>query len=209
MLTGERSLSQPSPDLPSYYPSSCAVDPVTGDLAVTNLGYGDYGSRTANLVIFKHAKGKPKPYVISSIYYYYECGYDSGGNLVINGSSRLGVVAYAIMKHGKTSLQTLTLDQDLKFPGGIQWDGEHWAIGDQNSTIYQIEIKGDKGSTVGTTKLDLDDAVYQFAIFGDRIVAPEYSTGQAQVFKYPKGGPALATISKLHLPQGVAISRGT
>ena len=40
-------------DLPNYYPSSCAVDPVSGDLAVTNQAI----SGTGNVVIFRHATG--------------------------------------------------------------------------------------------------------------------------------------------------------
>ncbi|MGA7092783.1 MAG: hypothetical protein WBX23_02015 [Candidatus Cybelea sp.] len=194
-------------DLPKYSPSSCAVDPVSGDLAVTNSVYGSYASQTANLVIFKHAKGTPKPYAISTIYYFYQCGYDAKGNLIANGSNQAGTtVSFAMLPRGSNNLAAVTLDHTFKFPGGIQWDGRHWAIGDQSATIYQFDVQGTKGTTVGTTTLSLSDAVYQFYILGSRVVAPEYSKGEAQVFKYPGGGAALTTITHLHLPQGVAIS---
>jgi hypothetical protein len=136
-------------DLPKYSPSSCAVDPVSGDLAVTNSVYGSYASQTANLVIFKHAKGNPKPYAISTIYYFYQCGYDVKGNLIANGSNRAGTtVSFAMLPRGRNNLEPVTLDHTFKFPGGIQWDGRHWAIGDQSATIYQFDVQGTKGTTV-------------------------------------------------------------
>lgn len=204
---GTKPIAQLS-DLPKYYPGSCAVNPVTGDLAVTNLGYGSYGSETANLVIYHRAKGEPKPYTISSIYYYYMCGYDDQGNLVADGSSRGGVVAFAILPRDGKSLQPLTLDETFKFPGGIQWDGKHWAIGDQQATIYQFDIKGTKGTMVGATTLNETDAIYEFFISGKRIIAPEYGTDKAQVFAYPAGGSAITTILGLHQPFGAVISHG-
>jgi hypothetical protein len=195
-------------DLPNYYPNFCAVDPVTGDLAVTNFPYGPYGSVTGNLVIYHHARGAPKPYTISAIYDYYTCGYDDHGNLVVDGSSH-GVIALAILKHGASTLQLLTLDQSLSFPGGVQWDGRHWAIGDQQDNVYQFDIEGTKGTKVGTTVLNGAAGVYEFYVGKHQIVVPEYAADQVQIFPYPKGGDATMTIAKgLHQPVGVVVSRG-
>lgn len=195
-------------DLPGYFPNSCAVDPVSGDLAVTNLAYyGTSGSHTANLVIFKHATGQPKAYVISTIYTYYMCGYDDRGNLVVDGIVPHGPAAFAILQHDAQKLQVLTLDRSPSAAGGVQWDGKHWAIGDAYSTIDQFDISGTKGTKVGTTTLQEGATVFEFFISGGRVIAPEHDTGKVQIFRYPAGGAAVATIRGLNEPFGATISR--
>jgi hypothetical protein len=195
-------------DLPKYYPAFCAVDRTTGDLAVTNFPYGPYGSVTGNLVIYHHARGTPKAYTFSGIYYYYMCAYDDHGNLVVDGSSSNAVVTLATMPHGESALRLLTLNQDLAFPGGVQWDGKYWAIGDQRGNVYRFDIKGTTGTKVGTTVLNGANGVYDFYIAKGQIIAPEYGANQAQVFAYPGGGVATMTITKLHQPVGAVISFG-
>ncbi len=196
-------------DLPHYFPNSCAVDPVSGDLAVTNLAYYDSGSGPGNLVIFKHAAGRPQPYTIATIAAYYLCGYDDRGNLVVDGLSLPGPAAFAILEHGSTKLRKLTLDHAPSTAGGVQWDAKHWAIGDGYATIYQYAVAGTKGTKVGTTTLQESESIFGFFISGDRVIAPEHSTNKVQIFKYPAGGTALRTIGGLNLPFGAAISRGT
>lgn len=197
-------------DLPNYYPNSCSVDPVSGDLAVMNLGYA-----SGNLVIFHHATGQPKPYIISTIFSYYMCGYDDRGNLVIDGLNKDEAAAFAILPRGSTRLQPLTLDRSPRSAGGVQWDGKHWAIGDGYATIYQFDISGTNGTKVGQTTLtEGSSTVFGFFIAGDRIIAPEHSgahgTGRrTQIFRYPAGGAAIGSIRGLNLPFGAVISRGT
>jgi hypothetical protein len=195
-------------DLPHYFPNSCAVDPVSGDLAVTNLAYYNSGSGPGNLVIFKHAAGRPQPYTIATISAYYLCGYDDRGNLVVDGMPLHGSAAFAILEHGSTKLQTLTLEHAPSGAGGVQWDGKHWAIGGAYATIFQYDVTGTKGTNVGTTTLQESDTIFDFFISGDRIIAPEHSSNKVQIFKYPAGGAALGTIGGMNLPFGAAISRG-
>lgn len=201
-------------DLPNYYPNSCAVDPVSGDLAVTNLAYGS-ASKTANMVIFKHAAGRPKPYVVSTIYAYYTCGYDDRGNLVVDGLNLQNVPGFAILRHGSTHLEALTLDQSLRSAGGVQWEGKHWAIGDAYTKIYQFDISGTQGTKVGETTLDATGTIPEFFISGDRVIAPEHISQhdhagrRAEIFKYPAGGAAIGSIRDLNLPFGAVISHGS
>ena len=135
-------------DLPNYYPDSCTVDPVSGDLAVTNLAISGSG----NIVIFAHATGNPQPYTIPTIDSYYMCGYDDRGNLLVDGveTGCHGRPEFAMLPHGAQHLQKLTLDPEPAGPGGIQWDRRHWAIGDTHSTIDRFDVTGSKGTKVGT-----------------------------------------------------------
>ena len=192
-------------DLTGYHPSSCAVDPATGDLAVTNLGYGGYGSKTANLLVFRHAKGTPAVYDISSIYYFYFCGYDNRSDLIVDGSSQ-SIVAFAVLHPGKAKLEPLTLNVGFKYPGGIQWDGSHMAIGDQQDMIYQFEIKGNKGTEVGATTMQGANGVYGFFITAGKVIAPELGANQAEIYRYPSGGAPLTSITGLQQPQAAVVS---
>lgn len=194
-------------DLPYYFPNSCAVDPVSGDLAVTNLAYYNSGTHTANFVIFKNAAGKPKAYVTPAIYSYFMCGYDDRGNLVVDGLALHGPAAFAILQHGSQKLEDLTLDQAPPDAGGVQWDGKHWAIGDGYATIDQFDITGTKGTKVGATVLQESATVTEFFIDGDRVIVPEHDSGRVQTFAYPAGGAAIATIKGLHMPFGATISK--
>ena len=140
-----------------------------------------------SLVIFRHATGHPQPYTIPTIYAYYMCGYDDRGNLVVDGYGygSHGAAGFAILPHGAQHLQKLTLDPEPAAPGGIQWDGKCWAIGDAYSTIYRFDVTRSKGTKVGTTTLAESSTVFEFFISGDRIVAPEHETGKVQIFPYP------------------------
>ena len=65
------------------------------------------------------------------------------------------------------------MDQYVVFPGGVQWDGKHLAIGNQFTDIYEFAISGHHATTVGTTELG-SGAMYvkQFWIQGQTVIAP-------------------------------------
>ena len=68
---------------PGYFPFGCSVDPTTGNLAVTNFSTAS-GSGSGNVVIYEHAKGKPKKrYTDAAISGMLLCGYDDKGNLFV------------------------------------------------------------------------------------------------------------------------------
>lgn len=205
-------------DLPKYSPSSCAVDPVSGDLAVTNSVYGSYASQTANLVIFKHAKGTPKPYAISTIYYFYQCGYDAKGNLIANGSNQAGTtVSFAMLPRGSNNLAAVTLDHTFKFPGGIQWDGRHWAIGawvpDQGAnpkTVTEYGPDCGPAETVLTVSGDTLPDNVAFDTNGHVYVANAVanSGGPGNILQYT-GTKVTKTLSDpdISTPQGLAVDK--
>jgi hypothetical protein len=70
---------------PHELPSDCSVDPKTGNLAVTNTSM-PYTGR-GDVLIFPHAKGKPRRYRDPEINSYQFCGYDDRGDLYLDGMS--------------------------------------------------------------------------------------------------------------------------
>ena len=70
---------------PGEYPEGCSVDPVTGNLAVTNF-YSSAGGGSVS--IYAGARGSPQLYSDPAIVNYRFCGYDARGNLFVDGSNK-------------------------------------------------------------------------------------------------------------------------
>src|SRR6202034_3377504 len=80
----------------------------------------------------------------SSSYEFYFCGYDDEGNLFVDGLSAPGTGHFALaeLPKGGSALKTITPNQYIGWPGGVQWDGKHVAIGDQiTPVIYQFSTR--------------------------------------------------------------------
>ncbi|MGA8574323.1 MAG: hypothetical protein WB609_01390 [Candidatus Cybelea sp.] len=192
----------------------CAVDPLNGNLAVTELGSP---SSAGNVWIYPNAKGSPKKFRDPQMQYVYFCGYDDRGNLFVDGlNSNYGFV-FAERLAGSRSLRSISLNQSVGFPGGIQWDGTYVAIGDQfyqtqhKSAIYQVSVSGSTGTVQGTTLLSGACDVLQFDISslgstGSSVVAPDDCRNNAAFYNYPAGGSPTKTLSGFQYPFGAAVS---
>lgn len=196
---------------PGVYPYGCSVDPTTGNLAVTNAYTTSSGAGSVS--IYADAKGTPKTYADPSIFYFRFCGYDDNGNLFVDGWNQTETqVAFAELHKGKTAFKNITLNQSIENPGGVQWDGEHVAVGDvDKGVIYQTS--GDK--VVGTTTLSGADFVNQFWVGpgttlhpqGTKVVAPSQDgSAGVGIYAYPAGGSPTKTIA-VSEPFGATISR--
>jgi hypothetical protein len=188
-------------DSPTKGPVGCAIDPTTGDLAVGSQGFGS----EATIAIYKNARGKPVTYTDSAFDQFFFCGYDNKGNLFADGLTAPGSGNFALaeLPQGKTALTTITVDRYITFPGGVQWDGKHLAIGNQFTNIYEFAISGHRATSVGTTQLGRD-AMYvkQFWIQGQTVIAPNVyipkghsSRSNVLFYDYPAGKKATQKIT--------------
>ena len=202
------------------YSETCSVDPTTGNLAVTN--YGNYSNGPGSVSIYTHAKGDPKIYDDSKIATMYFCGYDPNGDLFVDGVNTDGHFQLAELPKGEKIFTNITLKGGtIYYPGQVQWDGKHLAVGDQDagntpsgysySAIYQTTGAG--GKIVGETPLDDSLDVAGFWIQGDTVVAPNapelasQSGGNVYFYKYPGGGAPKKNLKKgFSNPLGLAIS---
>jgi hypothetical protein len=194
--------------------NSCSIDPTTGNLAVSSLG--DTG-----VWIFKRNGARLK-YKSPKFYSFYDCGYDPKGNLFVDGMTRPGTgnFIFAELHVGDSKLKIIKLNQYIGWPGGIQWDGKHIAVGDQAApAIYQFSVKGREGSKVGTTPMGSNASdTLQFWIQGQTVITSTVcspnkcgSTGlyaAVMFFNYPNGGNARKFIVKglLGEPGGDSVS---
>lgn len=189
------------------YPVGCSSDPTTGNLAVTNIDTTRGGE--GSVAIYADASGSPTTYTAPNFYYYFFCAYDDKGNLFVDGTNNGSTFEFAELPAGSSTFETIALNQSIDFPGGVQWDGKHVAVGDQEQPyIYEFAIKGSSGSEVGSTPLDDTNDVSQFWIQGRKVVAPDFLNSEEQIFKYPAGGTAIKTIPEISTLIGSAVSLG-
>ncbi|HZV77771.1 MAG TPA: hypothetical protein VFF63_08455 [Candidatus Babeliales bacterium] len=188
----------------------CAVDPTTGNLAVADLGGPSGGG---NVVIYVGAKGSPTEYTASQLQFAYFCAYDDKGNLFIDGLNGSGQFLFFELPSGSTTLEAITLDQSVNFPGGVAWDGRYVAVGDQSyggehkSAIYRFSISGSSGTLEGTTVLTGSCDVLDFAVGSTAVAAPDACQNTVSFYDYPAGGSPTKTLTGFQYPVSVAVSR--
>jgi len=195
-------------------PLSCAHDPKSGNLAVTNR---------YNLAVFLHGKGKPKYYTGANagIDNFMAASYDEKGNLWINGwtydSASYMVPRFAELPRNASSLSAVRLDGCNKnnCPAAVwsQWVGKTWLV---NLDVWHVgrDLHGKLLDYIG-----LDDYGDGSAFFvtiptasGSQqfIGADDYEggpNGSVQYWDYPSGGEPTATITDgIDEPFGVTVS---
>lgn len=192
----------------NYKPIGCAVDPTTGNLAVTN--YKDTSSG-GNVAIYADAQGEPTFYSDSRIPNPFYCGYDNQRNLFIDGGG-----PFAELPSGSGSFTNITLNRKKTAYGEVQWDGTYITVTSQNANkIYRLQISGSKGTIISTTHLKGPGrrATSQSWIQGSTITAP-IGPGQLDnkigFWNYPSGGKAstIVNLGSRAEAVGVTVSAG-
>lgn len=204
---------------PNQYPLDCAVDPTTGNLAVSN-----YFSKTGpgSVAIYQNATGTPVYYSDTHMNYVYYLGYDNSGNLFLDGLDGQNSFRFAKIPHGSTAFTDITVNQAIGFPGGVLWDGKYVALGDQDANVvYRLKVGSTTATSVGATQLGGVTYAEQFWLTDftqkakhprpHKLIAPNYYIGGAFVgtWPYPAGGSATKTIpmTAYNNPVGTTISK--
>ncbi len=179
-----------------YAPNGCDVDPKTGDLAVANYcgkSVSDCtGSNSGDLIVYRRARGKPKPYNSPTLTTFSFCGYDLAGNIYADGTQP-DVSGYQLvaLHRGSKRLRTVSLSPSISenISGGLQWDGSRLVIGNGSGLLYQLSIHGTKGTEVGSTSLQ-NATFYQFWINQNKVLSTAFTYRKSWVefFGYPAGG---------------------
>jgi hypothetical protein len=189
---------------PGEDPGGCSVDPTTGDLAVANISTP--ATDPGDVAIYKKARGTLRAYKDPKFGFYEYCGYDNQGNLYVDGMKD-GAFAFAELPKGKHSFVNIGLNENIRYAGGVQWDGKYVAIRDyEANVIYQFSISGSGGTETGSTPLNGSNFAVQFWILGSNVVAPNADSANVMFWNYPAGGSPTKTIKGLTQPWGVTIS---
>ena len=177
---------------PTGRPSSCWLDPNTGDLAVTN--YNNFVS------IYKDAQGSPTNYPTQTLAVF--CTYDNNGNLYVlePGQLSTGMVVEMLPKNG-TSFERVSFNKFLgtQWPAGIQWFGNHLVLAKEGPTgygccgrVFRFKMTGASGKHTGsyqTTHL-----IGSFFIYKSTLIATNLND-TIQFYNYPKLHKPTVTIT--------------
>jgi hypothetical protein len=178
----------------------CAVDPKTGNLAVTFFGGG-----SNDVAIFPNGSGTPSLYNAGGAFY---CGYDNDGNLFVDTQEDSGI-RLSELPYGSSDFYALTISPGIgRNPGTLQWDGQYLAmeagIGTNHPrhllAVYQLSVNGSTATVVNTVHF----AGVRFSSFlswihAGKILIP-YSGSKKDpysyigIWAYPKGGKPLKRI---------------
>ncbi|MBV8067256.1 MAG: hypothetical protein JO113_04705 [Candidatus Eremiobacteraeota bacterium] len=206
------------------FPIGCAVDPATGNLAVTDIV--NDGSGPGQVLIYSNPSTQPKLVSNPSQYFYYFAGYGPKSSLWVSGMNASG--GYMLSRCSASSCSTIGLSGGtVYYPGAVQWDAVHrsWVVFDQRcrdttaACSYPVSPNGVLGTatTYDSYKGGSDCDLIQGEIATDRrenVVGGdyEYCGAAASTFNrwaYKAGGSPTkyATLSSSYsVPNGVAIS---
>ncbi|HEY6327466.1 MAG TPA: hypothetical protein VIW73_13260 [Candidatus Cybelea sp.] len=184
-------------------PVDCAVDP-SGNLAVTNISTASGGN--GSLSIYENQAGPPAIISSKSFASMWFDGFDTNGNLFIDGLSPGGAFQFGELP--ASSDETIKLIKvkgaTIHNPGGVKTVLGRVTIEDQaTSTIYRMT---ETGQVVGLTKLLHAGDCFQGTFTGKTYICPDEGKRIVTFYHYPAGGLPWKTITGSHLPDGSAIS---
>ena len=187
------------------YPVGCSVDK-KGDVAVSDIiSTSDTGG---NVEIFKGGKGSPTSVTCPNLDRYYFLGFDSKGNIFVDGEDSSYAFAFCEIPSGGNSGEAIMLNAPPEFPGAVQWDGTYIVIEDQETgAIDRFRIRGTTGTLRGTVVLN--GASFGFFLPSrDRVLSFLSGSQGIGFFKYPAGGNAIKTLplGGLSEPVGFTVS---
>jgi hypothetical protein len=198
-----------SPDTPH----TCAVDPITGSLAVAN---DDGSSREGNIAIWPQGSDQPTRYTNSTLDNFVGCAYDANGNLLTTNGG-----AFAWLVHGGSTLVNIVIPPAKaggKWGGlaGIQWDGRFFVL-DGGQYVYRVSVLHGLGYYIGYINLNTDGETGPYWIFipksksqSPQILGGTYvgnSQYDVESFNYPGGdGPLFQITHGIDIPFGVVVS---
>jgi hypothetical protein len=199
----------------------CSVDPVTGDVAVTDAIVGEFAGE---LTVYTGDSGKSQTYTDSGLQRYDAVAYDDKGNLFVtgNGPGASAPFVVAELPKGGSSLTNLTIDyQDFDYSSGmIQWDGTDLAISTATSAdpyaplvIYRLQVSGSTAKVVGEVTFEdwVSDDQDNFWIQGGTLIAvpggsKETLSKEVDFWKYPAGGKPTKSIVTGSDADGITVS---
>ncbi|MGC1379785.1 MAG: PQQ-binding-like beta-propeller repeat protein [Candidatus Baltobacteraceae bacterium] len=187
----------------------CAVDPATGNLAVSGGATHKRG-----VAIYTGAKGTPRIYSVLNAW---SATYDNQGNLFVEAASGSDDAASLLeLPKGATQFREVAWNH-TRAPrlGSIQWDGKYLAAENSESgsgpaTILRYGVSGRQATFVGKIALTGAGHPLQFWIHDGHVVVPNPGTFNSAagvtLYSYPGGEGPTQTIEGAREPQAATVS---
>lgn len=199
-----------------YVPQRCAVDPVTGNLAVTNAG-ASY-NEGSSLAIYHAAQGKATYDNNPKMTLFRYCAYDTHGNLFVDGWDNGNGPYLTELPYGTSAFTDISLPKKLNKPfptiGPLQWVGSYLAISLPND-VYHLVISGSTGTIDHRTRAK--GMGWPWVIYGKTLITT-YGHGyinrpdEVAYWNYPRGGTPTQVLNEFGVDSeldGVTISFGS
>ncbi|HMF28084.1 MAG TPA: hypothetical protein VKE42_04890 [Candidatus Cybelea sp.] len=199
-------------------PIGCAVDPVTGNLAVSIYEGSQGGNTRGGVFIFSNASGTPTLYTDPDLWQIWPPAYDPKGNLFVLGYNP--TVELAELPRGGSEFEQISLGVQLNAPGSVLWDGRYLDAVDQqyqggtSTAIYRITVSGTTGTIHHTTVLSdtcngAAADVVQPLIVGRTVFGPNHAcTNRFDYWSDARGGNPRRSMPSAPLDgSGEAISK--
>jgi hypothetical protein len=185
--------------------TGCAVNPINGDVALTEMF--DYDDPGALLILTPGHGNKISRYQARGTFAYYFVTYDPDGDAFVDGYGGGNGVRLDELMNGSAKLVSVS-PHHLRIPlvGNVQYDGTDVIVGAQkHGKLYEIADQ----KVVGGTQLLDTCLVRQFAIDGGVLIAPSacHSHGDVLIYNYPAGGSPTAKLTGFKAPYAVTISQ--
>jgi hypothetical protein len=176
-------------------PLGCAVDPTTGNLAVTQEASG-----AGEVAIFPNAKEPATWYQDSDIYTYGLCGYDNRGNLFVDGNGTGNYIAE--LPKGGSTFKNYALGDNFDTFGSIQRDGRDLIFSSATThQVVRLSFRKSSFKVLRTTQITGWQNNYsghwpyvQTWLQGHAFIAQSSSLAVLGLWRYPAGGKALKTL---------------
>jgi hypothetical protein len=187
------------------FPGACAVNPRTGDLAVSNVAATSL--EPGSISIYANARGTPSTYYDGNLEMADSIAYDDRGDLFVAGIQRQRKPFYYGELHsGAQALQEIHWPRAV-IGAGIVWDGRYIAVVDAalgfNIPVYRMA--GHR--LVGTSELAGRCNLFQFVVDRNRLICANDGGRNVQIYAYP-GGSSVAKIPDSNVrPIAAVVSR--
>jgi hypothetical protein len=191
----------------------CAVDPATGNLAVSGST-----SRESGVAIYTGAENNPRVYR-NRKGAYWSGTYDYQGNLFVEATTGNADGIVNLVELPKSGTRMWNIAWNGMRPerlGSIQWDGKYLAAESPESrtgpaTIFRYTVTGRQAKLIGRITLTGATSPLQFWIHGAQIVVPNRSSsssgaGGVMLYGYPGGDGPTRIIDDAREPQAATIS---
>ncbi len=174
------------------FPTSCAMN-TSGDLAV-GVFY-ESGAGGGDVLIFKNASGSPTVMTTPLISEYFD-GYDKNGNLFADGYDSGGNFRLVELPKGSSKFITISINNKIRFPGSVQWDGKYVTVFDQLANkMYRYDVHGTSATLKNTITLTGAGDCAQTWIATGVVYCGDSSNNNGEVFNFPAGGSPIAAFT--------------
>jgi hypothetical protein len=169
-------------------PVGCAYDPSSNTLAATIINNGE-------VVFYANATGSGTVSQSPLIEAFFAT-YDPSGNLYVDGFNSNDEFGLVELKKGSSTWETLSTSNTVEFPGQVQYDGTYVTVNDQDAhDIFGYTCSGTTCTLKQTVSLSGSSDCDQTWIAKGYVVCPDAGNDDGEIYKYPAGGSAIATLT--------------